>query len=117
MAIDLLLGPDGDLDLSGGRVNFTNDRGIVVGQRLESRLELFLGTWFADLSAGVDWYSVLGVSKDPEDVKRLVIDALTEDPDVLSADAQVEVTARNASVTARVTLTEGETLEVSATVG
>lgn len=44
---------DKDIQLS----KITND--LALKQRIKNRLSLFLGEWFLDTTAGIDWFSVL----------------------------------------------------------
>lgn len=113
MSIDLALDTlTGDLDLTGGRVNFTQDRAEIIRQRLEARISLFKGTWFLDLTEGVDWLSIIG-SKDTERARRLVLDEILADPDIDTATLELVVFGREIQLTGTAKLTTGETIEFS----
>ncbi len=52
--IDLLLGADGDLDITGGKLSFSRGiPGVVQGVRI--RLGKFRGEWFRDRESGVPY--------------------------------------------------------------
>lgn len=54
VAMDLLLGPDGDLAFSNGDVVLVRgDAGVRQEARI--RLSFWLGEWFLDLTAGIDF--------------------------------------------------------------
>ena len=108
MAIDIAIDTTTkDLDLTGGRVNFTSDRIGIARQRIESTVALIRGEWSLDLDAGLDWRELLR-QKLTEPVQRAVIDAVLADRDVASATIQVERGAsRAASVTGIARLVQG----------
>lgn len=117
MALDLLLDlATGDLDLTGGRVNFTSDRNTVGRQRLESAIALVRGTWFLDLSEGVDWLGLLR-QKRLDAVRRAVTDACLADPDVVAASIQAERSGRTVTVTGTATLGDGSSVAITSAIG
>lgn len=118
MALDLLLDPNTkDLDLSGGRVNFSSSLPTVARQRIEGAVSLVRGTWFLDLLAGLDWLALLR-QKQVEPIQRAVTDAVLGDPDVASASIQVvRGPDRSVEVTGVARLASGETATVNTTVG
>lgn len=118
MPIDIAIDPlTGDLDLTGGRVNFTRDRHEIIRQRVESALSLFVGTWFLDQTQGVDWLGLLR-QKDLTPIQRAVTDVVLADPDVASASISVERSAsRVATVRGTARLTTGEALEIETEIG
>lgn len=117
MAIDIKIDPlTKDLDLSGGRVNFTTDQEEIIRQLLESKLALIQGEYFLDLGAGIDWRTLL-IRGQTEPIQRAVIDVLVSDPGVASAEAQVTKTGRKAEVRGTATLTSGESVEISTEIG
>lgn len=61
--IDILLGEDGDIDLSSGGPQFS--RGIdAVLQAIKIALQAVRGEWFADLEDGVPYFERDGVTAD-----------------------------------------------------
>ena len=51
----------GDMIFGGGLTSFWIDQPEAVAQAISTRLDLYLGTWFADTSQGVPWMTqVLG---------------------------------------------------------
>lgn len=53
-ALDLLLGPDGDVAFMAGDLVLARGD-VAVGQEASIRCQFWLGSWFLDLSAGVDF--------------------------------------------------------------
>lgn len=54
----------------------------AIKQSLAIRLRFFLGEWFLDNTAGVDWFSVLGKKFSPEQPAAIARKALLETPGV-----------------------------------
>jgi len=51
------------LALANGDLQLTRiSNATALKQRIQNRLALFVGEWFLDSAAGVDWFSVLGKS-------------------------------------------------------
>lgn len=71
----------GELVIENGDLAFVS--GVeAVKQSLMIRLRFFLGEWFLDNTAGVDWFSVLGKKFTPEQPRALARKALLETPGV-----------------------------------
>jgi len=109
---------DGDIQLdSAGNLAF------VIGaeslrQKIESRLELWRGSWFLDARAGVPWVSqILGhgqAALADRDVGRLLAAELLKEPEVLSildSESIYDAASRHFTFKARVDTIYG-TLEV-----
>lgn len=76
------------IDLATGELVIENGDFVLVRgpeavrQALHIRLRFFLGEWFLDETAGVDWFSVLGHKFNAAAVEALVRKALLETPGV-----------------------------------
>lgn len=66
-AIDIALGPDGDLDTTTGDLRIVYDLDGIA-QLVQLAICTVLGEWFADKSIGFDWFGLVFV-KDPNLVK------------------------------------------------
>lgn len=58
--IDVLLGPDGDLDLSSGDLAFSRGT-VATAQAIKIEIQLVRSEWFLDLDRGVPWFERDGV--------------------------------------------------------
>ncbi len=99
----------GDIVTSG--VQFLTER-EEVAQTIQTRLRLFYGEYFRDVTAGTPWFqSILGkggtlTSKDA-DIKRII----SQTPNVsriLEYDANYDINSREYSITCEVLTTFGE---------
>lgn len=82
MSIVRALDTDGDWTFGKGRNNYLS--GIdAVSQNITTRLKSFLGDCFFDLSAGIDWFNLLG-SKEQLKLNLAVTAVILNTPDVLS---------------------------------
>lgn len=65
-----ILDSDGDMTFGNGQANFYRDVPEAPGQAIDTRLGLFLGEYFVDVTAGTDYVgSVLGkYTKDSADM-------------------------------------------------
>ena len=113
VARDLLLGPDGDLAFSAGDLVLV--RGTqAIAQEISIRLKFFLGEWFLDILAGVDYLNQ--VHTKPPDLARAA-NVLAQEIAKVPGVARVETvspsfigTERRMEVSYTVTLESGETL-------
>lgn len=117
MAIDIAINLlTKDLDLTGGRVNFTTVREEIIRQRIESALALITGEYFLDLGAGVDWLTLLR-QKQLDPIQRAVTNVVLADVDVASASIQAERSGRAATVRGIARLKSGEEIEINVPIG
>jgi hypothetical protein len=57
------LSSSGDRTWGKGLANFYIDNAQAVGQKVTTRLDLLLGSWYLDTSKGVDWFNkILGTN-------------------------------------------------------
>ena len=60
---DILLGTDGDLDLTGNQLSLTPDRTSSVAQHLKIRLRFFQREWFLDTRLGIPYFERILVKR------------------------------------------------------
>lgn len=58
----------------------------ALKQRIKNRLSLFLGEWFLDTAAGVNWFSVLEKTN-PTTIENLVRRELSKDENIISINS------------------------------
>lgn len=76
---DLLLGPDGDLDLTGNQLSLTSDRFTSVAQKLRIRLRFALGEWEFDTRLGIPYFERILVKRpNMKSVVRIYQEAIRE---------------------------------------
>lgn len=101
---DILLGDDGDIDLSGGRMSVVSGA-AALAQRIRLRLGTNRGEDLFDIGNGVPWLSELTAKNLADETLRAAIVAELETcPGVVSIDSVV-VSDVPASRAKRVTLT------------
>lgn len=80
------LSADNDYTFGNGQLNFYRDEPAAVGQAVETRLLLFLGEWYLDISAGTPYLQgILGkFSKERADgtIQQQVLGTTTDNPNV-----------------------------------
>jgi hypothetical protein len=82
-ALDWQLDADGDLDFTGGDINFTSGA-AGVAQAIQIRLRSFRGEWFANLDNGVPWFeSILVKNPNIPEIKEYIRQAIMDAPFVL----------------------------------
>jgi hypothetical protein len=103
----------GDLLVSRGRLEVVTGP-AALRQRLQMRLRLWQGEWFADTSVGVPWLLFLGVKGAQALAESTLRRAITTCPGVASLDAftfNVDSRTRRATLSFRVTATTGDVLD------
>lgn len=65
------LTPSGDFTFGSGRQNYLRDDGAVA-LNIQTRLKSFLGDCFWDLTAGIDWWNLLGQRNPQAQVNILI---------------------------------------------
>lgn len=118
MATDILLGADGDLDLTGGSAKLVTGNDQLV-QGLTIAMQHFQGDWFLDLLSGIPYIpSIIRKGINESDVYQIYFDALSAKSGVASVDSlEVTISAslRRTSVVATVTpVGEVEPVEITA---
>ena len=113
---DLLMTPDGDLDLS------TNDMQLVTGsaeiaQHLRIRLKFFLGEWFLDTRLGVPYIQQI-LRKRPQlavvqDILRRTVLSTPGIIEILSFSFELDSVTRRLTVDLRAQITGDEVLDFS----
>jgi hypothetical protein len=73
------------LQILNNEIQFTELSGKdCLKQRLQNRIALYLGEWALDLTAGIDWFSVLGYRNIPiARYEELVRSAIIQDTEVI----------------------------------
>lgn len=102
----------GDLLVSRGRLVVISGA-AALRQRLQMRLKLWAGEWFADTSVGVPWLLFLGVKGSQALAESTLRRAITTCPGVASLDAfafTVNARTRSAALSFRVTAQTGDVL-------
>lgn len=101
------LSPTGDYVFGQGSQSFCT--GIdAVRQLIQTRLQLVKGTWWRDISAGFDLYSILGASGSPENLAaadskiRQVITGTDGVKGIVSFSSSYDPSIREYSYTAQV---------------
>lgn len=82
--IDFKLGDDGDITISEGKFELIETYQESVRQRLQVRLQTFLGEWFLDTSVGIPYRQGIfnkGLTK--REVDAIFIREINKDPDVI----------------------------------
>jgi hypothetical protein len=97
--VDLALGADGDIDLTGGEARLVSGVDALV-QHLRIRYRTFLGEWYGDRRIGVPWFQVVFV-KNPNMrlVRSLIREVAITTPGV-AAVLELRVTVNSARVAA-----------------
>lgn len=116
---DLLADANGDVTVTNGQAQWATD-GVAIAQSLQLRFSFVLGEWFADQTAGVDYYGQIFV-KNPRfaNVRELLRTEALNTPGVnsiISLDTSFDSTTRTYSVACRVD-TDFEELSISTSVG
>jgi hypothetical protein len=109
LALDPLTG---DLALTAGRLTLV-EGAHAVAQRLEGRLSLWLGSWFADLAIGVPFLSFLGQKGAEALAEATLRRAILTCPGVTSLESftsTVDRAARAATATFRARSVDGRTI-------
>jgi hypothetical protein len=109
LALDPLTG---DLALTAGRLTLV-EGAEAVAQRLEGRLSLWLGSWFADLAVGVPFLDFLGQKNADALAEATLRRAILTCPGVTSLESftfTVDRNARSATVTFRARTVAGRTV-------
>ena len=110
LALDLTTG---DLAISAGRLQLVNDTD-AVRQKLQMRLRLWAGEWFADTSVGIPFASILGQKASQLFAETTLRRAITTCPGVAALESfNFSVVNRHATVTFRVRAVTGETITVT----
>ena len=116
MTVRLLDPETGDIATSG--VQFATET-VEVAQTVKTRLQLFLGEYFRDITDGTPWWeSILGkegtLSSKEAAIKNRIIrtDGVTQ---ILSFDTDFDINTRAYTVTAAILTIYGET-ELSVTI-
>lgn len=105
----------GDLLVSRGRLEVVTGS-AALRQRLQMRLRLWAGEWFADTSVGVPWLLFLGVKGAQALAESTLRRAITTCPGVASLDAftfTLNTRTRAATLSFRVTAATGDVLAFS----
>ena len=85
--MDIQLGSDGKILLTGNRLTMIRDRPTLVAQRLSVRLRTYLGEWFLDTPMGIDWFAdVLLKNVTKETVDNIIQSEVLKDSYVLSVN-------------------------------
>jgi hypothetical protein len=109
--VDLALGADGDIDLTGGEARLVSGVDALV-QHLRIRFKTFLGECYRDRRVGVPWFQVVFV-KNPNLrlVRSLIREVAFTTPGVAAVlDLRVTVSSdREASISFLCRTTEGVT--------
>ena len=105
------LDPQGDMQFGAGRGNFISDSPATVAQRAQTRLGLWTGDWYLDLSDGTPYRTaVLGkrvnASRDPAIRARIL--GTTGAVSLSSYASQINRTTRGFSVQATLQTAYGE---------
>lgn len=99
----------GDLALTAGRLTLV-EGAEAVAQRLEGRLSLWLGSWFADTSLGVPFLDFLGVKGAAALAESTLRRAATSCPGVVTLEVFaliVQRVDRSAALTLRARTVDG----------
>lgn len=107
------LSETGDMRFGQGAADFYVDQREAVGQKLKTRLGLYVGYWFLDLSAGMPWRTqVLGrrtdATRDPALRARIL--ATQGVTSIASYASQLNRTTRAWSVQVTVNTAYGQTI-------
>lgn len=102
-----------DLAVTAGRVQ-TVEGVEAIRQKLQVRLGLWQGEWFADTDAGIPYLRMLGLKGVEAFAEATLRRAILTCPGVLSLDrfTMVVSAARHAVVSFRVTATTGDVIDV-----
>ena len=117
---DLKIDPTtGDVVLDGADLALVSD-GAAIVQAVRSRLRLFLGEWFADLSVGVPWFQSVFV-KNPNlvAVRSAIRSAIVETPgiaELVSYSQTFNAVTRTLTVAFSATTDTGELVTFNETV-
>jgi hypothetical protein len=108
------LDADGFRDYSGGTLNILTGTDAIV-QGVRSRLQFFLGEWFADESLGVDYWGLVFV-KNPNLtlIQSHLRDVIAGSPGITavhSVSIELDSDTREATITWRATTIDQETVE------
>jgi len=88
----LLLNAAGDVDVTLGKVTFVSDPVQAGAIKLRTRLNMYLGEWFADTRVGVPWFQrILVKNPDVRLVETIIRSIIVSTPPFV--DATVTVTA------------------------
>ncbi len=93
------LDENGDWTFGKGKNNYLRGKQALM-LNLKTRLLSFLGDCFFDLSAGIDWFNLLG-AKDQLSLKLSISTAILNTPDItgiISLDLSVNPKTRSASI-------------------
>ena len=99
---DILLGADGDIDLTGARLTLVSGP-EELAQRIRLRLGLNRGEDPFDVSQGIPWLPDLAENASPEVLRSLIVSELESCPGVYTID-RVDVTFDRAQRRASVIL-------------
>lgn len=101
----------GDYSFGGGLADYLADSAEAVAQRVRTRLDLWLGQWFADLNAGTPWETEI-LGKYTGGSRDLVLRAAILDTDgvrsLISYSSRLDRTTRVLTVAARLDTIYGE---------
>lgn len=106
------LDQNGDMQFGRGRTDFLADSVEAVAQRVLTRLRLWVGEWFLDVTSGTDYQNaILGVDK-KETAGPEIQDRILNTPGVSSIDefeSNFDENSRKASFSAKISTIYGET--------
>lgn len=72
---------------------------VALKQRIQNRLSLYLGEWFADVTAGVDWFSV-SKNTDTAFIQNLISKELRKEENITAINS-IDVVIVNDEKTSR----------------
>ena len=106
-----------DLELVAGVLQLADGEEEERAQKIQSRLLIVKGEWFADTELGLDYHGVVWVKGTPvpvvlAHVQRVALAAAGDGSQIESADVTQNTTTRTASVSLSVRLPTGETVTV-----
>ena len=103
------LTPDGDIVTSGQ--HFVTEQ-QEIGQTIQTRLQLFLGEYFRDITEGTDWFGKVFTKQGTIEITNATIKQRIRLTDgvqrVLSFDTDFDVTTRGYTVNSQVLTIFGE---------